>query len=99
MENDFMKRGFLLPNGHKNLADVPKYKPNPAPVPQIIVAELAVPDWMTVRELASALKLKPHRIVADLMELGMYATINYKVAFDMIEKVLRKYGYIAKRTV
>jgi hypothetical protein len=98
MENDFMKRGFLLPDGQKNLADVPKYKPNPAPV-RLIIAELAVPDWMTVRELASALKLKPHRIVADFMELGMYATINYKVTFDMIEKVLRKYGYIAKRTV
>jgi hypothetical protein len=31
MENEFMKRGYLLPKGCKNLSDVAKLKPEPDP--------------------------------------------------------------------
>ena len=53
---------------------------------------------MTVRELAEALKQKPFKIIADLMELGTFANVDQEVSFKVIAKVAQKYGYIAKRS-
>src|SRR5262245_7048342 len=101
MENEYMKRGFLLPEGCKNLADAPKYKVKPSlPTSGVlppIVGELIVPPQMTVRELATVLAEKPFRIIADLMSLGIFANVNQQIDFDLISGVMRKYGFIAKR--
>jgi hypothetical protein len=53
---------------------------------------------MTVGQLASALKQTPYQIIADLMEIGVYARLDYVIAFDAIAKITRKYGYLAKKT-
>ncbi len=105
-ENEFMKRGYLLPKGYKDLSDVLKSKgapgsstpkhPTPAPLPPI-KGEMSVPPWMTVRELAETLSQKPFQIIADLMEIGIYAQVSQKLEFDAISTVLRKYGYVAKK--
>ena len=101
MENEYMKRGYLLPEGCKDLTDIPKYKAKPAPalpapLPPII-GEMAVPAHMTVTELAAALTQKPFRIIADLMELGVFVTVKHQLDFDMISKVVRKHGFTARR--
>ena len=54
---------------------------------------------MTVEELAAALRQKPFQIIADLMEIGVFANVHQEVAFDVVTKVVRKYGYTAKRAV
>ena len=99
-----MKRGYLLPEGCKDLIDAFKPKvqnrPPPQPSPQTpppIVGEMIIPEWMTVNELAAALKQKPVRIVADLLEVGVFATVKHQLDFDTISKVVRKYGFTAKR--
>jgi hypothetical protein len=101
MENEYMKRGYLLPEGCKDLTDVPKYKAKPAPTPPAplppIIGEMTVPSQMTVSELAAALTQKPFRIIADLMELGVFVTVKHQLDFDMIFRVMRKYGFTARR--
>jgi hypothetical protein len=105
MENEYMKRGYLLPGGCKDLIDAFKPKvqdrPPPKPSPQTpppILGEMTIPEWMTVNELAAALKQKSVRIVADLLKVGVFATtVKHQLDFDTISKVVRKYGFTAKR--
>jgi hypothetical protein len=106
MENEYMQRGYLLPEGCKDLTDVlkPKFQAGPplvqqataAPLPPII-GEMTVAAQMTVSELAVALAQKPFRIIADLMELGVFATVKQQIDFETISKVVRKYAFTAKR--
>ena len=101
MNDDFMKRGYLLPEGCKDLIDLPKYqqkpeRPAPAPLPPI-TGELVVEDRLTIHQLALCLKQTPYQIIADLMEFGAFAKLEDQVEFGLITKVLRKYGYAAKK--
>lgn len=107
MENEFMKRGFLLPKGCKDLSDVLKQKAQSiaatpyrrsslAPLPPVTGA-MTVPSRMTVGDLAEALGQKPFQIVGDLMEIGVFATVSQQIDFEAISGVARKYGYIAKK--
>jgi len=108
IENEFMKRGYLLPKGCKDLSDLAKSKaertpmtpqpPAPASLPPI-TGEMVVPSKMTVEELAAALSQKPFQVIADLMEIGVFATIKQQIDFECISSVVRKYGYVAKRAV
>jgi translation initiation factor IF-2 len=54
---------------------------------------------MTVAELAAALNQKPFRIIGDLMQIGVFATLNQVLDSETIMKVSQKYGFIAKRAV
>ena|SRR5258708_36417078 len=101
MNDDFMNRGYLLPEGCKDLIDVPKYQqraklPAPAPLPPI-TGEMAVGDRLTIHQLATLLKQTPYQIVADLMEFGVFARLEDQVEFGLITKVLRKYGFAATK--
>ena len=101
-----MKRGYLLPEGCKDLVDTLKpqieQKQNvsskPAQQPAII-GEIAVTEQMTVGEVAGSLKQKPFQIIADLMELGVFANVHQQIPFEIIVHVMRKYGFRAKKTV
>jgi hypothetical protein len=54
---------------------------------------------MTVAELAAALNQKPFRIIGDLIQSGIFATLNQVLDSETIMKVSQKYGFIAKRAV
>jgi len=108
MENEYMKRGYLLPEGCKDLIDVLESKapskpvaPKSSPLVPLppITGEMTVPAHMTVAELAAALAQKPFRIIADLMEIGVFAQVKQQLDFETISRVLRKYGFTAKRAV
>jgi hypothetical protein len=43
------------------------------------------------------LSQKPFQIVADVMQLGVFATVKQTLDFEIISRVARKYGFIAKR--
>ena len=108
MDNEYMKRGYLLPEGCSDLIDVMKLKASEGPAAQgislsasllPIPSEMTVPEQMTVAELAAVLNQKPFQIIADLMQIGVFATVNHILDFETILKVIRKYGFIAKRVV
>ncbi|MDD5140055.1 MAG: translation initiation factor IF-2 [Verrucomicrobiales bacterium] len=46
-----------------------------------------------VRELATQLKQKPFKIIADLMGLGVFATVNQAVDEKIAQQLCAKYGF------
>jgi translation initiation factor IF-2 len=48
---------------------------------------------ITVRDLAEALKRKPFQIIADLMELGVFATVNQAVEEPIAQQICAKHGF------
>ena len=82
----------------------PKFQASPVawrPLPPTslppVSGEMTVPTQMTVKELARVLGQKPFLIIADLMKIGVFATASQELDFDVISKVIRKYGFVAKR--
>ena len=62
-----------------------------------ITGEILVSATIVVAELARLLCQKPFKIVADLMEVGVFANVKQSVSFEAACKVARKYGYAAKK--
>ncbi|MGH7973015.1 MAG: translation initiation factor IF-2, partial [Limisphaerales bacterium] len=48
---------------------------------------------VVVRELAEQLKQKPFKIIADLMEVGVFANVNQAIDEAVAQKVCAKYGF------
>ena len=59
--------------------------------------EVVLPDPVIVRDLAFAIRQKPHVILADLMALNVFSNLNEKIRFEIAAKIARKYGYDPKR--
>src|SRR5215472_11979051 len=121
MSFENFERGYLLPEGCKDLNDLMRLHLKPQseivvrlpflhPKPQTGVffkaasptpamkGDLLVSDHTTVKELAALLGQKPFQIVADAMELGIFANVNQALGFKAIAHIAGKYGYTAKRT-
>ena len=75
-------------------------KPVPAQPNQLPGAsgELLLSNSTTIGELAALLGLKPFKIIADLMQLGVFASVNQTLSFDVLAKLVPRYGYIAKKS-
>ncbi len=54
---------------------------------------ISIKPPIVVRELAEQLKQKPFKIIADLIELGEFATVNQAIDEAAAQKVCAKYGY------
>jgi hypothetical protein len=61
------------------------------------IREIVVPDEILVRELAKIAGQKPFKIIADLMEIGIFANVTQKIGFEAASRVLKKYGILAKK--
>jgi len=48
---------------------------------------------IAVRELATQLKQKPFKIIADLMELGVFANVNQAIDEKVAQQLCAKYGF------
>ncbi len=110
MKNEFTQRGYLVPDGCKDLMDdilklkpkawsfklTPQWEQDSTALPPI-TSEIAVPEKTTPLDLASLLEQKPFQIIADLMQLKIMATINQPLDFEIISFVAREHGFIAKR--
>jgi len=46
-----------------------------------------------VRELADQLKQKPFKIIADLMEAGVFANVNQAIDESIAQRICAKYGF------
>jgi translation initiation factor IF-2 len=83
-----------LVGGAKVSAQKPAAKPEaakltlPADAPVITIKPPIV-----VRELAEQLKQKPFKIIADLMQMGVFATVNQSIEEPVAQKVCFHYGY------
>ena len=102
MNYDYNNRGYLLPDGCKDLIDVFKPKVEKRQTPKwtdalpTIIGELTILGQTSVGQLATLLGQHPSRIIVDLLELGVYSCVTTQLEFRAIYKVARKYGYRAK---
>jgi hypothetical protein len=108
MENEFMKRGYLLPDGCKDLTNIAKpaqkrpldlrapgfsnFKKLPLPP---ITRQVFVPPKTSIYQLAKLLGLKPFEIAADLLKLGVFGMVDNIIDFKTICEVARMHGFLA----
>ena len=117
-----MARGFLLPDGCKDLIDALRLKPHPESVIGLSIeippkpwfkptgesskyaapfyasaVEIVISEKTSVGQLATLLGQKPFQIIADLMELGIFASVSQAISVEMIARVARKYGFTVKK--
>ncbi len=85
MSPDCGKRGYLLPKGCKELADVISSK-----------GEIFISERTSVGEVAALLGQEPLSIIASLRQLGVFATVNQVADFETSSAVARRYGYAAR---
>ncbi len=48
---------------------------------------------VVVKDLSDKLGIRPNRLIADLMQLNILASINQRVEIDVAQKIADKYGY------
>ena len=56
-----------------------------------------VPDYIEVKELAKLLGLKPFKVVAGVLELGMFKHAVELIDFSTAATISMKHGYLAER--
>ncbi len=54
---------------------------------------ISIKPPIVVRELADQLKQKPFKIIADLMQMGVFATVNQAIEEPWAQKVCANYGF------
>ena len=54
---------------------------------------ISIKPPIVVRELAEQLKQKPFKIIADLMEVGVFANVNQSIEETIAQRICYKYGY------
>jgi hypothetical protein len=99
MNADYSKRDYLLPNGCKDLIDVitlQRLGTANALTPPGQPTELMVSNPISVGQLAALLGQEQTRILADLMQLGVFASVDQLLNFDTVCKVAQNYGFSAK---
>jgi translation initiation factor IF-2 len=86
-----------LPGG-RSVAPPAKPAAKPAAPPPKFVAPatgevIIIKPPIVVRELAAQLKQKPFKIIADLMELGVFANVNQAIDEKIAQQLCAKYGF------
>jgi translation initiation factor IF-2 len=61
-----------------------------------VIHEVAIPETMTVGELAAAMSVKSSEVIKTLMGMGMMVTINQPLDRDSATLVVEEMGHIAK---
>ena len=77
-----MKRDYLLSNGCKDLIDT---------------LYIQVPEKATLADIAPLLHQSPPKLIADLFLMGVFASTQQNLSFEIVSKLAHKYGYVAKR--
>jgi hypothetical protein len=80
--------------------------PDPPPRPPKLTAKdllepgedktIFVAGYIEVRELAEAMKLKPFKLAADLMELKIFKHTEELIDFETAAKIAQKHGFQVK---
>ena len=105
-------RFLLLPDGCKDLNDVlhlqqqqagttefsdPPVSFSPNEPAQELPTIVTLPDPVGIRDLASALHLKPYEVVRSLVRLNIFVTPNAEVDFNTASTVCSHYGVAATK--
>ena len=100
---DKMAGGGHRPNqgGRRTMSRLPKALQKPAPQPKQEekkpeVKEITLPEKLTIRELADAMKMQPSVIVKKLFMQGIMVTVNQEIDFEKAQEIALEYDIIAE---
>jgi len=82
--------------GQKTAQKLPATPAPPKPdkfVPPASGEMITLKPPVIVRDLAEQLKRKPFQIIADLMEVGVFANVNQSIDEDVAQKICAKYNF------
>ncbi len=88
--------------GHDQRASGPGQRPgspgagqrqSPQPPPEATGDEITLKPPIIVRDLAEQLRKKPFQLIADLMELGIFATVNQSLEPEIAQRLCAKYNF------
>ena len=94
-----LRAGFSSVSMRTAKTMAPQITASAAPVPKPTISlsvstrEISIRGAVVVKELALKLGIRPNRLIADLMQLKVLATINQRVEPDVATKIAQKYGY------
>jgi translation initiation factor IF-2 len=96
--SDFGRRGDLRSasgqgSGTANRKTEPAKPAAPKFVPPTTGQLITLKPPIVVRELAEQLNRKPFQLIADLMGLGVFATVNQSIDEQVAQKICAKYGF------
>ena len=84
------------------MSRIPKALQKPAPQqkqeekkPEI--KEITIPEKLTIRELAEAMKMQPSAIVKKLFLQGKIVTLNSEIDFDQAEEIAMEYEVLCEK--
>ncbi|MGD0536334.1 MAG: translation initiation factor IF-2 [Verrucomicrobiota bacterium] len=66
---------------------------SPQPAPEATGDEITLKPPIIVRDLAEQLRRKPFQLIADLMELGIFATVNQSLEPEIAQRLCAKYNF------
>ena len=74
------------------MSRIPKALQKPAPQPKQEekkpeIKEITIPEKLTIRELAEAMKMQPSAIVKKLFMEGQMVTVNHEIDFEQAEEI------------
>ena len=105
-KKDFDKTsgGGHRPNqgGRNQMSRIPKALQKPAPQPKQEekkpeIKEIIIPEKLTIRELAEAMKMQPSAIVKKLFMEGQMVTVNHEIDFEQAEEIALGFDIIAEK--
>ena len=80
------------PTGQRGPAVLKPGEP-PKPLLPADAQVITIKPPIGVRDLAVALKQKPFKIIADLMEVGVFANVNQAIDDSVAQRICAKYGF------
>jgi len=84
--------------GGRAVTPAPRAEPAKPPAAPKFIAPvtgevITIKPPIVVRDLAEQLKQKPFKVIADLMELGVFANVNQAIDEKIAQQVCAKYGF------
>ncbi len=96
VRGSFPPSGPSVPGAKFPSTQKPGAKPEPATPKISLPADaqvITIKPPIVVRELAEHLKQKPFKIIADLMQLGFFYTVNQAIDESVAQRVCATYGF------
>jgi len=73
--------------------------PQPAPVVRAILTHVTLPEILTVKEFAEAIKKTAAEVIKKLIKFGIMATLNQEIDFDTATIIAEEFGITTEKLV
>jgi len=76
-----------------------RYAPPPPPLPKALLTHVVLPEAMTVKEFAEAIKKTAAEVIKKMIRYGIMATLNQEIDFDTCTIIAEEFGITTEKAV